>query len=173
MVLARGHHQHLVLGAADEWATEVDRMAGARQAIARQAGGEGGAVLISHATREPGAPPPLAVIETVAFTRTAAPTAWLRRQSTMDCDGTLVAGVGTSEGWRQVARALPRPRIVLRRRIGNHAAAPAVATALAIALVSGELSARTGGWSRTPRRLAVATLTRFGEVGLVVVGGVG
>jgi len=158
---ARGERGPVIVGAADEAPPHV---ALARRALGcPDADAEGGAVLLCGDAE---GRPPLAWVRRAAFARPRDPLAWLATQFAATPADALFLDLPPEHALESHAALLT---VDARRLVGGHPSGAAVAAALAVALVSGEVDAGALSLEATPRTVAVVSASRFGDVGLVVV----
>lgn len=159
----RGEGEEILAGAVDEWTPYVERAwsscAGA-EALGEVL--EGGAVLRCSASAEPGAA--LALLRRVAFGRPSDPEAWLEENlAGLDVDAWVLSTSYSHEPGAGLAGAVSCAPVT-----GAHPAAPAVAAALAVGVLSGEVESAALELAVGPRTIAILCGTRFGERGLLV-----
>jgi len=159
----RGEGEEILAGAVDEWTPYVERArSGCAGAGGRGEVAEGGAVLRCSASAEPGSA--LALLRRVALGRPSDPEAWLEESlAGLEVDAWLLStscSHGPSVGDRGV--------VSCTALTGAHPSAPAVATALAVGVLSGEVDSAALELALPPRTVAILCETRFGERGLLV-----
>ena len=154
---ARGWTAATVVGALDEWTSRAAQVCAACTATE-----EGGALLLLG--EGPGA---MAVVRTVAVARRPQ-RAWLPRLlEEEEADVVLLA---LPAGREEVGRSLATPLVPCRPLVGDHPSACAAAAALATAVLGGEVPPGALGLDRSPRSIAVLAGSRWGDMGLLVLG---
>jgi hypothetical protein len=126
---------------------------------------EGGAVLLCGRPVE--SMPALARVSRLALGRTRDVARWLEGKLPEDpVDLMLVA---PPAGTRPGPPPIPGPRALdARRWTGDHPSSAASATALAVALLAGEVDPEVFSLAARPRAVAVVARTRFHDAGLIV-----
>lgn len=167
----RGEDGLVLIGGVDESTPYVVRGRAACDVAPSEATAEGGAVFVCAPrgidTRV------LAVVRGLWFGRPRALVSWARAAlAESSPDLVLTALRGEIADYRALLASHQNVR-GYERWTGDHPSSIAVASAVAIALIAGEIDGARLGVEASPERIALLTCSRFGDAGMVVLGRAG
>lgn len=151
----RGLEARQLVGAVDEWTSYVERGRAVCEAEPSEA--EGGALIHLGSGEEPG----LARIGALFLARPANAREWLAK--TLEAEAVEACFAPSKRG-----ALVALPSIDTSRVAGEFPASAAIAIGFAASLLDGELAPETLDLASRPRKVAVVSTTRFGELGVVI-----